>query len=376
MPVVTTAAIAHPGATDFSWEQVELEDPRADEVLVRIVGAGVCHTDLSVLAGRLPVPLPAVLGHEGAGVVEAVGANVSDIHPGDAVLLTFTSCGHCLPCRGGVPTHCTTFFLRNFAAAREDGSSPVRTMDGTRLGGQFFGQSCLAPHAVVSARSVVPVRVTDEDELARLAPLGCGVQTGAGAILNVLRPEPGSSIVVFGAGAVGLSAVMAARLTAAVRIVAVDRISSRLDLALELGATDVIDSSREPLAVRLAELGQMIGLDYAVETTGVPALLEQAIDAVTTTGTVAVIGAPSAGNRASFDVNALIDGRTVRGVTEGASDRITLIPALVELHRQGRLPFDELVRLYPPDQLNRAVADVRSGATLKPIIRFPKGADL
>jgi aryl-alcohol dehydrogenase len=272
-----------------------------------------------------------------------------------------------MACLGGRPTACSSFFLRNFSAGRPDGSSPISTLDGERLGGCFFGQSSLAQRAVVDVRSMVKVTTADEDELAMLAPVGCGVQTGAGAVLNVLRPGAGTSLVVFGAGAVGLSAVMAARLTGTSRIIAVDRVPSRLRLAMELGATDIIDTTHGGLPELLAGLGD---LTHALETTGVPAVLEQAIDAVTGTGTVAVVGAPAAGSRVSFDVNALIEGRTIRGVTEGGSDRLTFIPALVELHRQGRLPFDRLIRTYPPEELHRAVADARSGATLKPVIRF------
>ncbi|WP_433249544.1 NAD(P)-dependent alcohol dehydrogenase [Actinomadura nitritigenes] len=369
MPVVTTAAVAREGADGFSWEPVRLEDPRPGEALVRVVGAGLCHTDLSVLAGRLPVPLPAVLGHEGAGIVEAVGAGVSAFVPGDRALLSFTNCGHCPACVRGRPTACATFFRTNFSAGRQDGSSPISTADGERLGGRFFGQSSLASRAVVDVRSMVKVTAADEDELAMLAPIGCGIQTGAGAILNVLRPEAGASVIVFGAGAVGLSAVMAARLTAAGRIIAVDRVASRLDLALELGATDVIDVTTGSLPDLLAKAGT---LTHALETTGAPAVLEQAIGALSSTGVVAVVGAPAAGSRVSFDVNALIEGRTIRGVTEGASDRVTFIPALVDLHRQGRLPIDRLIRAYAPHDLDRAVADARSGATLKPVIRFPR----
>ncbi|POM27864.1 Aryl-alcohol dehydrogenase [Actinomadura rubteroloni] len=370
MPTPTTAAVARAGAGTLHWENVRLDEPAAGEALVRIVGAGICHTDLSVLAGRLPVPLPAVLGHEGAGVVTAVGPGVTAVRPGDQVVLSFNSCGRCEKCRTGRPTECPAYWPLNFGAARLDGTTPVSGADGGPLGGLFFGQSSLAAHALVSEQSMVRVDAADEDELAMLAPIGCGVQTGAGTVLNVLRPSPGDTVAVFGAGAVGLSAVMAARLSGARRIIAVDVVASRLALAAELGATDRVDSGRENLAERLAELAGPGGLTHVVESTGVPALLELAIDAVAADGTVAVIGAPAAGTRASFDVNALIGGRTVRGVTEGASDRVTFVPALVDLVRQGRLPIDRLIRLYRPDQLAEAIEDARSGRTVKPVIRF------
>ncbi|MFD4603015.1 NAD(P)-dependent alcohol dehydrogenase [Streptomyces sp. NPDC058464] len=362
--------MARAGEDTFHWEQVLLDDPRPDEVLVRLVATGLCHTDLSVLAGRLPTPLPAVLGHEGAGVVEAVGTDVVDVRPGDRVVLSFNSCGRCDSCRTGKPTRCGTYFPLNFAAARPDGSTSVHTTDGAPLGGLFFGQSSMARHALVSAQSVVRVDVADDEELALLAPIGCGIQTGAGAVLNILQPGPGDTVAVFGAGAVGLSAVMAARLSGAGEIAVADVVPSRLALAAELGATHTIDSAHEDLGKRLAEISGGAGVTYVIETTGVPALLELAATAVTSYGTVAVIGAPAAGSRASFDINSLIDGRTIRGVAEGSSDRITFIPALVGLARQGRLPYEKFVRFYPPEELDQAVADARSGGTIKPVIRF------
>jgi aryl-alcohol dehydrogenase len=287
------------------------------------------------------------------------------------VLLTFNSCGHCARCRSGVPTQCESFFARNFSGRREDGTAPIHGENGAPIGGQFFGQSSLAYHALVSERSVVPIEAADEDDLAALAPANCGVQAGVGTVLNVLRPQPGDSVAVFGAGAVGLSALMAARLTAATTLIVVDIVDSRLKLAGELGAKHLVNSTGIDLPSTLRELAGGTGVTHIVETTGVSALLEQAIEAVATNGTVAVVGAPGGDIRASFNVNAMIDGRTVRGVTCGASDRINFVPTIVELYRQGRLPFDRLVRTYVPDQLWQAVADTRSGHTLKPVTRFP-----
>ncbi|MFF1379653.1 alcohol dehydrogenase catalytic domain-containing protein [Streptomyces sp. NPDC058308] len=225
--------MARTGEDTFHWERAVFDDPGPGEVLVRLVAVGLCHTDLSVLTGRLPTPLPAILGHEGAGTVEAVGADVVGIGPGDHVVLSFNSCDHCNACRTGRPTTCETYFPLNFRAARADGTTSIDTEDGAPLGGLFFGQSSLARYAVVSAQSVVRVDVADEEELSLLAPVGCGIRTGAGAILNLLKPHYGDGVAVLGAGAVGLSAVMAARLTPARTIVAVDVVPSRLALATE-----------------------------------------------------------------------------------------------------------------------------------------------
>ncbi|GAA2130614.1 NAD(P)-dependent alcohol dehydrogenase [Actinomadura napierensis] len=370
MPTSTTAAVARAGADDFAWEPVVLDDPGPDEALVRMVATGLCHTDLSVLAGRLPTPLPAVLGHEGAGIVEAVGPGTRGVRPGDRVVMSFNSCGHCARCRTGQPTRCGTYFPLNFGAARPDGSTPLRTAGGEPIGGLFFGQSSLARHAVVSVHSLVPVDPADDRELALLAPIGCGVQTGAGAVLNVLKPGPGDTLAVFGAGAVGLSAVIAAQLSGVSTVIVADRVPSRLTTASELGATRTIDAGVEDLGESLADLTGGRGVTSIVETTGVPALLDLAVTAIAAFGTVAVIGAPAAGSRASFDVNALIDGRTIRGVTEGASDRVTFIPALIDLFRQGRLPYDRFVEFYPAADLAEAAKDARHGRTIKPVIVF------
>ena len=252
MTITTQAAVVESGGAPFTLVEVELDEPRADEVLVRMTAAGLCHTDLGVASGGLPFPLPGVLGHEGAGVVERVGAAVTSVVPGDHVLLSFTSCGGCGNCRGGHPAYCATWLPDNLiGGARRDGSATI-TRGGEPLGGHFFGQSSFARLAVADERSVV--KVDPSAPLETIAPLGCGVQTGVGAVWNVLRPGPGSTVVVAGAGAVGLSAVMAAALTPALQIVAVDVVPSRLDLARKLGATHVVDASTEDLPARIAEI--------------------------------------------------------------------------------------------------------------------------
>ncbi|MGI5121641.1 NAD(P)-dependent alcohol dehydrogenase [Marinactinospora thermotolerans] len=367
----TRAAVVRPGSGTFTWENVRLEDPRPDEVVVRVVGAGICHTDLATRDEKLHTPMPAVLGHEGAGVVEAVGSAVTRVAVGDHVLLSFSSCGHCSACQHGHPGYCETFIARNFGGRRPDGTTPISTPEGEPLGGRFFGQSSFSVRAVVDERSVVAVETSGEDELALLAPIGCGVQTGAGAILNELRPGAGDTVAVFGAGAVGLSAVMAAALTPATRVIAIDIVPSRLELALEVGATDVINGREEDTAARLAEITGGRGLTHALESSGVPALLRQAIDSLAVGGTVAVVGAPATGTDGTFDVNFLLNGRSIRGVTEGDSDVLTFIPALVDLYRAGRLPFDRMIRTYRPEEINEAAADAASGAVLKPVLRFP-----
>ncbi len=363
----TIAAVVHETGGPFVLEEVTLDEPRADEVLVRMVATGLCHTDLSVRAGYIPFPLPGVMGHEGAGIVEAVGSAVKRVAPGDHVLATFTSCGHCAHCAGGEPAYCHTFIPSNLiGGTRSDGSYTIH-LDGAPINAHFFGQSTLARHALIDERSLV--KVADDAPLETLAPLGCGIQTGVGTVLNVLRPEPGSTVVVFGVGGVGLAAIMGAALTGASKIVAVDVVPSRLELALELGATHVIDAGSVDVVGALAELCPG-GVQYTIECTGVIDVVSQAVQVLAPLGTCALIGAPPAGSVLPIDVQFMLDGRRLVGITEGSSRPESFIPTLVDLYQQGRLPLDKLIRHYPFEDIERAAADASSGATIKPVLVF------
>jgi aryl-alcohol dehydrogenase len=364
----TTAAVVESAGADFSLTEVELAEPRPDEVVVRIVAAGLCHTDLGAAAGALPFPLPGVLGHEGAGVVEAVGSAVTRVAPGDRVLLSFTSCGRCRGCRGGHPAYCDTWLPLNLLGGVRADGSPTITRNGETLGGHFFGQSSFARHALADERSLVKVPADAPLEL--LAPLGCGVQTGAGAIWNVLNPAPGASIVVTGAGAVGLSAVMAAALTPATRIIAVDRVPARLELAAAVGATHTVDTGDADLADAIAELTGGAGADGVVETTGSTGVAAVAIGALAVRGTAVLVGAPAFGSTVPLDVNFMLPGRNVVGLTLGDSETQTLIPVLADLVASGRMPVGKLISHYKFEEIQRAVGDVVSGETIKPVFRF------
>ncbi len=348
----------------FALETLQLDEPRADEVLVRIVGAGLCHTDIAALDRELPYPLPAVLGHEGAGVVERIGSAVASLQPGDPVVLSFSSCGQCTACACGRPAYCQDARRRNLSPCRSDGSCTHRAL-GQPVSGGFFGQSSFATHALVRERDAV--RVPADLPLAGLAPLGCGVQTGAGAILNVLRPPAGASVVVFGMGAVGLSAVMAARLAGCGRIVAIDLHAGRLDLAAEFGATDLLRADGAAMAPRVHTLLPG-GADFAVEATGLPAVMADAVAATHRSGTAVLLGLPAPGARVTLDAALLLGGRTIRSSIEGDSVPQAFIPRLVALHRAGLLPFERMCRTYALAAINEAVADCRSGATVKPVL--------
>ncbi len=345
---------------------VEYADPGPGEVLVRLTATGLCHTDLGVLVGGIPFPTPGIIGHEGAGRVEKVGANVSGISPGDAVLLSFTSCGACAACASVHPAYCETWLPRNLLGGlRADGSGGI-SRDGEPVAGHFFGQSSFGTHAIADERSVV--RVAGDADLTVLAPLGCGVLTGFGSMWNVLDPGPTDIVAVYGAGAVGLSAVIAASLREPVQLIAVDRVASRLDLALELGATAVVDASTEDVGARLAELTGGRGVSLSFDTTGHPGVARTALDAAAVRGTVLVCGAPPPGTEIGVDIQGILTGKILRGVTMGDADPRELVPQLVALHAQGRLPLEKLEKRYALDDIESAVADMHAGTTVKPVI--------
>ncbi|MGP4007395.1 NAD(P)-dependent alcohol dehydrogenase [Streptomyces sp. 4N124] len=368
MSITTRAAVVESGGAPFTLSDVVLEEPGPHEALVRMVATGLCHTDLGVASGGLPFPLPGVLGHEGAGVVEAVGSAVTGVAPGDHVLLSFTSCGGCRNCRGGHPAYCATWLPLNLIGGRRaDGSSTV-SRDGEPLGGHFFGQSSFAERALADERSLV--KVDADVPLDSIAPLGCGVQTGVGAVWNVLKPVTGSTVVVLGAGAVGLSAVMAAALTPATTIIAVDKVGERLALAKELGATHTVNAGEADLGEAIASLTGGQGADGIVETTGSVAVLRQGVDALAARGTLVVVGAPPFGTEVSLDVNGLLGGKQIVGLTLGDSETQTLIPALVRMVKEGRLPLHRLISTYPFADIDQAVRDMRAGKTIKPVLTF------
>jgi aryl-alcohol dehydrogenase len=363
----TTAAIVSAAGAPFVLEEVDLDEPRPSEALVRLVATGLCHTDLSAQAGHLPFPLPGVLGHEGAGIVEAVGASVSRVAPGDHVLASFSSCGECPNCLAGRPAYCRHFHARNlFGGSRPDGSATI-SRGGEPVHGHFFGQSTLSRHALIDERSLV--KVPDDAPLATLAPLGCGIQTGAGAVLNALTPRPESTVAVFGAGAVGCAAIMAAALSGVERIVAVDLVPERLVLALELGATHAIEVASGDAIAALRDLGDG-GADYVIEATGSTSALTTAIQSLAPLGTCAILSTYPRGATVPLDANFMIDGRHIVGVSEGDSDPQRFIPRLVELFEQGLLPVDKLIRRYPFEEIERAAADARSGVTIKPVLVY------
>ena len=360
------AAVVREKSAPFIIEDLDLDDPREDEVLLRMVASGICHTDLVAQAGFMPIPLPAVFGHEGSGVVEKVGSRVTKVKPGDHVVMSFRSCGVCPSCTKGLPANCLDFFKLNFAGLRTDGS-PTMKKGGETIHAAFFSQSSFASHGLASERNVVKVPADVPLEL--LGPMGCGIQTGAGGVINSLKARPGSSIAVFGAGSVGLSAIMAAFASGLTTIIAVDVKTERLELAQKLGATHAIDSSR---ANPVEEIQKITGggAQYSLECTGIPAVFRQSVDALAMPGVCGLIGVAPFGMEASLDMQTILNGRTIRGIVEGDSIPDIFIPQLIELYKQGRFPFDRMITFYPFDQINKAAEDSEKGRTLKAVLRF------
>jgi aryl-alcohol dehydrogenase len=359
-----TAAVVESGGAAFALEDLELGGLQATEVRVRITASGICHTDLLIRDGSFPTPMPVVLGHEGAGVVEEVGASVTRVAPGDRVGLSYASCGCCAACAGGRPFHCGGFFEHNFLATRADGSTAL-SRDGEAIHSHFFGQSSFATGAIVPERSVV--KLPDDIPFEVVAPFGCGIQTGAGSVINAVRPPAGSSIAIFGAGGVGLAAVMGAVICGCDPIVVVDVRASRLELALELGATHTINAAQVDPVEAINELTG--GVAASLEASGVPGVLRQAVDVLAPDAICGLIGAPPLGTEEHFDVNALLStGKIVRGLVEGHSVIETFIPQLVDFWRKGKLPIERLVRVYDFDQINEAGADALAGEVVKPVL--------
>ena len=311
-----SAAVVQEVGAPFVLTDVELQEPAPDEVVVQIAGAGICHTDIAVQHGHLPFPLPGVLGHEGSGTVVSAGSDVTTVAVGDQVAISFNSCAGCPQCAKGQPAYCHGFLEYNFGGARPDGSSGLSSA-GTKLGSNFFGQSSLATHALAHERNVVKLPPGAPVEL--VGPLGCGIQTGAGAVLNALRVPPGRSIAIFGTGAVGLSAVMAARLAGASTIIAVDRLQSRLSLAMELGATHAVNPNTEDAREAVLRITRH-GADFSIDTTTATPVIRQAIQCLAPLGTCAVMASESPQQEVPFNVIHLMSGgRTIRGIVEGDS---------------------------------------------------------
>ncbi|PZU64599.1 NAD(P)-dependent alcohol dehydrogenase [Sphingobium sp.] len=360
------AAVARTPGGDFTLERLTLSDMRPDEVRVRIVATGLCHTDIVVRDQLLPTPLPAVLGHEGAGMVEAIGSDVTSVAIGDAVVLGFAACRACPQCLAGEPAYCRDFSALNFGGCRADGSTCLHDGDAS-VGSHFFGQSSFASHAIVAARNVV--KVPADAPLALLGPLGCGIMTGAGAVIKALKLMRGETILITGGGPVGLSAVMAAKASGAATIIVADPLEGRRTMALDLGATHVIDVTAGDTAAQLrAILSQ--GVDCVLDTSGAVPAIEAGVAALGPLGRLAIVGVPKALDATiSLNILHLLSlGISVCGVTEGNADPQTFLPELIALNAKGLFPFEKLMTTYRLEDINQAIADQHAGRCVKAVL--------
>lgn len=357
-----TAAVLRAADAPYALESVQLAAPGPGEVLVRVVGAGMCHTDVLPRAG-LPMGAPPIItGHEGAGVVEAVGEGVGTVKVGDHVVLSFDSCGACRNCRTGQPAYCDTFMARNLVGRRLDGSTGVTDAGGAAVSAHWFGQSSFATHCLATARNAVVVDPSLPLEL--LGPLGCGVQTGAGSIAVALATRPGEQVVVFGSGAVGTAAILAARVAGASTIVAVDLHQHRLDLACELGATHGLLGTTDGLVEQILDITGG-GADVSFDTTGVPSVMRSALTVLRMTGRCGYVGVQL--GDLVLDGSALI-GKTALGILEGGVDPQRFIPQMLQWWQDGRFPFDRLIQTYPLADINDAEQASLSGRVVKPVL--------
>jgi aryl-alcohol dehydrogenase len=359
------AAVARSPHTPLDLMTLQLDEPGAHEVLVEVRAAGICHSDLAGRDQHMPFPLPGVLGHEGVGIVRAVGTDVSAVQVGDRVVMSQAFCGSCAACSGGRVTACPNTMSLALSGVRADGSATIKESDGTPVSGCYLGQSSWATHALVREPNVV--RLPDGVPWEVAAPFACGVQTGAGAVLNVLKPAPTESVVVFGAGTVGLSAVMAAKHLGCETIVVADPQSARRDLAKDLGATHTVD----PLAAdALAQIHEATsgGADFAIEASGAVAAGPAALQSLGGQGTCMLLGVVPFGTKIELDWIGLVSGQRVLGAPFGGGSPTSTIEALLEIRKTGGLPVEKLVRTYPFKDIEQAIADMESGVTIKPVL--------
>jgi len=357
-----TAAIARAPQGDISLEEVELDDLRQGEILVRVDACGICHTDVKYQG---VVPLPAVFGHEGTGTVEDTGPGVKRVRPGDRVVMSYAFCGACPCCERDEPYLCENAHQLTFSGLRADGTAAIR-LGGEPISGSFFQQSSFASHAITLEQTVVPIQSELPPEM--LAAIPCGVQTGAGTMINTCNVKEGESVIVFGAGTVGLSAVMAARMIGAATIICVDRIQSRLDLAMELGATHVLNVNDGEIPPRVKEILPR-GVQYVLDASATVAALEDAMECIGQGGKIVIVSFPEGGKKFPFTTRDLfIRVASLQGTIQGHSIPQQFIPKLIEWQQQDLFPYEKLITTYDFADINQAFSDAESGTVIKPVL--------
>lgn len=357
-PVV--AAVLHEAGGQFMLEEIELDDLRAGELLVQVEACGVCHTDVQ---GKTLLEPPCVLGHEGTGTVVACGPGVDEVSPGDCVVMSYPRCGTCRQCLDDQPFHCPSNLSLSLDGRRSDGSRTMR-LGSEWINGAWFQQSAFATHAIVPARSVIVVDPSVPLQIR--AVLGCGILTGAGAVVNALALDGASSLAVVGVGGVGMAAVMAAHLTGTQPLIAVDVVTARLDTALELGATHVLDVSAGDPTDQIRAIAKE-GIDAVIDTSGSPTTWQWAPEVLRPGGTFAAIPLPK--GDFAYEVAPLFRiPANLRVVRLGESAPHQFIPQLIDWYTEGRFPLDQLVETFPLEGINDAFDASTSGRVIKPVV--------
>ena len=364
---ITAAVTREKGKVSF--ETVELAEPKANEVLVKMVACGICHTDIACIEQFLPVQYPYISGHEGVGIIEKVGAAVTEFAPGDRVGMSFPSCGCCDNCKDSHPWACESNFEQLFGGNLREGSKRVKGEDGSEIG-VMFGQGSFATYVVADQSNTVKIDVDSDEALSNLCSLGCGIQTGAGSVLNRMKPRPGTSIAVFGCGNVGLGAVMAAKISGCSTIIAVHGRRGREE-ALDAGATHVINGRSEDIVARIMEITGGKGVNYALESAGVPDMASTMLDCMARNGVCVLVSVTGPATiPVELERQIMNPSVTVTGAVEGCSNPKVFIPELVRYYKEGRLPINKLNKFYDFKDIEQALHDCHEGTVVKPILKF------
>ena len=363
------AAVLFEVGQKLEIREVEVQKPQAGEVLIRMAAGGVCHSDLHVMTGHLSASLPAILGHEGSGIVEDVGPGVTSVRPSDHVIpLWRLSCGECEYCTGGRPALCPAGTQIRMTGRLLDGTSRFK-LDGKEIK-HFAGVSSFSQYSVVPEKAVV--KIPNDLPLERAALLGCAVITGVGAAINAARVKSGSSVVVFGSGGVGLNVIQGAAIAGAEKIIAVDLLENKLEYARRFGATHTVNASAGNPVEQVRALTDGRGVDYAFEVIGLPTTMRQAYDSLAKRGMAVVVGVTPMTTEVSVPVMSLVfEERVLTGSVYGSSRPRLDILKLIDLYRAGKLKLDELLtRTYPFEQINAAYEALERGEVARSVVTF------
>lgn len=364
------AAVVKEAGQPYNIQTIELSDPKETDILVKIVASGICRSDYAERNGNA-VPFPNILGHEGAGIVEKVGKNVEGLKPGDNIIISYGYCEKCERCNEGHPSSCYSWLDINTSGVNTRGEYVLKFEKGNPVN-NFFNQSSFATYSLIDESNVVKV---DKDiDLRLLGPLGCGFGTGSGAILDVLKPKAGSTIAIFGTGAVGFAAIMAAKIVGCGKIIALDINDDRLEMARNIGATHIINNgiNSDSVVDMIYDLTDVRGVDYAIDTSGVNLVMKQALKVVRNGGTFV----PLAVTKKDLEINTLFDlvfgNKKIVGCLIGDTIPRYHLPRLIEFYKDGQFPFDQFIKFYDFEDINEAEKDLISGKTLKSVLVMDK----